>query len=113
MTAVERKLVDADAGLLRLLHPPFARSTPNPGYIQAYPPGVRENGGQYAHAAVWALMAQAELRDSAGAWRSWRRLSPAHRAADAQQGPRHELEPYAIAGHIYSVPPDVGRGGWR
>ncbi|WP_326541903.1 GH36-type glycosyl hydrolase domain-containing protein [Pseudorhodoferax sp.] len=112
MAAVERELVDADAGLLRLLHPPFAQSTPNPGYIQAYPPGVRENGGQYAHAAVWALMAQAELGDSAGAWRSWRRLSPAHRAADAKQGPRYELEPYAMAGDIYSAPPYVGRGGW-
>jgi cyclic beta-1,2-glucan synthetase len=112
MAAVERELVDADAGLLRLLHPPFAQSTPSPGYIQAYPPGVRENGGQYAHAAVWALMAQAELGDSAGAWRSWRRLSPAHRAADAEQGPRYELEPYAMAGDIYSAPPYVGRGGW-
>lgn len=112
MAAVERELVDADAGLLRLLHPPFAQSTPSPGYIQAYPPGVRENGGQYAHAAVWALMAQAELGDSAGAWRSWRRLSPAHRAADAEQGPRYELEPYAMAGDIYGAPPYVGRGGW-
>jgi cyclic beta-1,2-glucan synthetase len=112
MAAVQTELVDADAGLLRLLHPPFAQSMPNPGYIQAYPPGVRENGGQYAHAAVWALMAQAELGDSAGAWRSWRGLSPAHRTADAVQGPQYELEPYVMAGDIYSVPPYVGRGGW-
>ncbi|KQP08869.1 GH36-type glycosyl hydrolase domain-containing protein [Pseudorhodoferax sp. Leaf265] len=112
MAAVEAELVDADAGLLRLLHPPFAQSTPNPGYIQAYPPGVRENGGQYAHAAVWALMAQAELGDSAAAWRSWRGLSAAHRAADAERGPPYELEPYVMAGDIYSAPPYVGRGGW-
>ncbi|KQP35855.1 GH36-type glycosyl hydrolase domain-containing protein [Pseudorhodoferax sp. Leaf274] len=112
MAAVQARLVDSDAGLLRLLDPPFAQSEPSPGYIQAYPPGVRENGGQYAHAAVWALMAQATQGDSAAAWRSWRGLSPAHRAAHAEQGPRYELEPYVMAGDIYSAPPYVGRGGW-
>ena len=112
MAAVRTQLTDTDAGLLRLLHPPFENATPNPGYIQAYPPGVRENGGQYAHAAVWALIAQAQSGDMAGAWRSWRGLSPAHRSADPARGPLYELEPYVMAGDIFSAPPYVGRGGW-
>ncbi|HVR54758.1 MAG TPA: hypothetical protein VMS38_33855, partial [Pseudorhodoferax sp.] len=112
MAAVRTQLTDTEAGLLRLLHPPFENATPNPGYIQAYPPGVRENGGQYAHAAVWALMAQAQLGDTAAAWHSWRGLSPAHRSADPGRGPAYELEPYVMAGDIFSAPPYVGRGGW-
>ena len=63
MAALEEQLVDREAGLLKLLDPPLARAEPSAGYIQAYPPGVRENGGQYSHAGVWALMAQAERGD--------------------------------------------------
>ena len=87
-------------------------SANNPGYIQAYPPGVRENGGQYSHAGVWALMAQALSGDTEGAWRSFEDLSPAHRSANPDRGPAYELEPYVIAGDVYSAPPYVGRGGW-
>ena len=112
MAAVSTQLTDAEAGLLRLLHPPLAHAVHNPGYIQAYPPGVRENGGQYAHAAVWALMAQAQQGDTDAAWRSWQGLSPAHRAQHPVHGPRYELEPYVMAGDIFSAPPYVGRGGW-
>ena len=112
IASMNRELVDADAGLLRLLDPPFARSENNPGYIQAYPPGVRENGGQYSHAAVWAMMAQAETGDAEAAWESFKALSPAHRSAHPTRGPQYELEPYVMAGDIYGAPPYVGRGGW-
>jgi len=112
MAAVQARLVDAGVGLVRLLDPPFEHARPSAGYIQAYPPGVRENGGQYTHAAVWALMAQAALGHAAEAWQSFTFISPAHRAADAHFGPAYGLEPYVVAGDIYSQPPWVGRGGW-
>ena len=112
MRAMNRELIDRDAGLLRLLTPPFSKSENNPGYIQAYPPGVRENGGQYAHAAVWAMMAQAKTGDAEGAWESFKSLSPAHRHVDPKRGPLYELEPYVMAGDIYGAAPYVGRGGW-
>ncbi|MES2633031.1 MAG: glucoamylase family protein [Pseudomonadota bacterium] len=112
MASMDRELLDRDAGLLHLLHPPLQHSANNPGYIQAYPPGVRENGGQYSHAAVWALMAQALHGDVEGAWRSFAWLSPAHRSADAAQAAVYELEPYVMPGDIYGSPPYTGRGGW-
>lgn len=112
LQAIKRELLDADAGLLRLLHPPLAHSANNPGYIQAYPPGVRENGGQYSHAGVWALMAQAQTGDAEAAWDSFKALSPAHRSAHPERGPRYELEPYVMAGDVYSAEPYAGRGGW-
>jgi cyclic beta-1,2-glucan synthetase len=105
-------LHDARLGLMRLLDPPLAHSPNNPGYIQAYPPGVRENGGQYAHAAVWALMAQALHGDVEGAWRTFEGLSPAHRARHPERGPLYEIEPYVMAGDTYSAAPYAGRGGW-
>jgi cyclic beta-1,2-glucan synthetase len=112
MQSLEAQLHDEPAGLLRLLYPPLAHSANNPGYIQAYPPGVRENGGQYSHAAVWALMAQALTGDVASAWQSFEGLSPAHRAEHPVRGPAYELEPYVMAGDIYGAAPYVGRGGW-
>jgi cyclic beta-1,2-glucan synthetase len=112
LQAMNRELMDRDAGLIRLLHPPFASSENNPGYIQAYPPGVRENGGQYSHAGVWAMMAQAGTGDAEAAWESFKALSPAHRSAHPEHGPLYELEPYVMAGDIYSAAPYTGRGGW-
>lgn len=119
MAAVEEHLADHEAGLLKLLDPPLAHSIPSAGYIQAYPPGVRENGGQYAHAGVWALMAQAELARRGGgtragdiAWRYFTWLNPAHRARHLVQGAAYGIEPYVMAGDIYTQPPYVGRGGW-
>ncbi|MGJ7569010.1 GH36-type glycosyl hydrolase domain-containing protein [Variovorax sp. RB2P76] len=112
MASVKKLLHDEPAGLLRLLTPPFANSTNNPGYIQAYPPGVRENGGQYSHGAVWALMAQALQGDHDAAWQSFEGLSPAHRARHPERGPVYELEPYVMAGDVYGAAPYVGRGGW-
>jgi cyclic beta-1,2-glucan synthetase len=119
MAAVQTHLVDPAAGLIRLLDPPLVHAEPSAGYIQAYPPGVRENGGQYTHAGVWALMAQAQrTRDPACQadadlpYRYFTCLSPAHRAAHPDYGAVYGLEPYVVAGDVYSQPPYVGRGGW-
>jgi cyclic beta-1,2-glucan synthetase len=126
LEAVEKNLVDHDAGLIKLLDPPLVLATPSAGYIQAYPPGVRENGGQYSHGAVWALMAHTELakslsnldlpgghsKHSDAAYRYFTYLSPAHRASHPTHGAAYGIEPYVMAGDIYSQPPYVGRGGW-
>ena len=120
MACAEALLADTDHGLLRLLDPPLVHAQPSAGYIQAYPPGVRENGGQYTHGAVWALLAQAELArrtpDDRAAqdrvYRDFTWLSPAHRAVHPVWGPAYGLEPYAVAGDVCSQPPYTGRGGW-
>ncbi|WP_291010617.1 glucoamylase family protein [Hydrogenophaga sp.] len=120
MDAVETQLVDAENGLIRLLDPPLQHASPSAGYIQAYPPGVRENGGQYAHAGVWALMAAAQvaLHEHGNTfvrntpYRYFTYLSPAHRAAHPQWRSAYGLEPYALAADVYSAPPYTGRGGW-
>ncbi len=120
MAALEAYLVDPQAGLIKLLDPPLAHAVPSAGYIQAYPPGVRENGGQYSHAGVWALMAQAEMakqqphaREATDTpYRYFTYLSPAHRASNPVRGPVYGIEPYVMAGDVYSQPPYVGSGGW-
>nr|MDQ6882193.1 hypothetical protein [Pseudomonadota bacterium] len=112
LAAVKRQLFDPQSGLLLLLTPPLQHSQNNPGYIQAYPPGVRENGGQYSHAAVWGLMAQALTGDFEGAWESFRAVSPAHRSNRPERAAVYELEPYVTAGDIYGATPYRGRGGW-
>jgi len=112
MASAQRLLMGEPGGLVRLLDPPLAHAQPSAGYIQAYPPGVRENGGQYNHAGVWALMAQVALGQGDAAWQTFERLSPAHRAAHPQRGPAYALEPYAMAADVYTQPPYVGRGGW-
>ena len=120
LLAVENHLADHQAGLTRLLNPPLEHAVPSAGYIQAYPPGVRENGGQYSHAGVWAVMAQAEFAQTTGGsdgaadipYRTFTWLSPAHRSAHPDYGSVYGLEPYVMAGDIYSQPPYVGRGGW-
>ncbi len=119
MASVEARLVDQDAGLIRLLTPPLKLADPSAGYIQAYPPGVRENGGQYSHGAVWALMAQANLAlkrggtvDGSTVYRYFKYLSPAHRSIHPKHGSDYEIEPYVMAGDVYSCPPYTGRGGW-
>ena len=112
MASAATLLADPEHDLLRLLAPPLQHAEPSAGYIQAYPPGVRENGGQYNHGAVWAVMAFAQLGQADAAWRTWRALSPAHRAAHPTLGPLYGLEPYAVAADVYSEPPYTGRGGW-
>ncbi|MBP6251201.1 MAG: carbohydrate-binding protein [Rubrivivax sp.] len=120
LASVQEHLVDHEAGLIRLLHPPLAHAVPSAGYIQAYPPGVRENGGQYSHGGVWALMAQAEFAqahpgegvEADSAYRSFTYLSPAHRTRHPTQGAAYGIEPYVMAGDVYTQAPYVGRGGW-
>jgi len=124
LAAVDAHLVDHEAGLIKLLDPPLQHALPSAGYIQAYPPGVRENGGQYSHAGIWALMAQArfqatlaksspaEVPDPDVAYRYFQYLSPAHRSRHATMGPAYGTEPYVVAGDVYTQAPYVGRGGW-
>ena len=112
MDSARTLLWDPAWRLMRLLHPPLAQARPDAGYIQAYPPGIRENGGQYNHAGVWALMAFAQQGDADWTWRMFEALSPAHRSRDPVLGPVYALEPYVVAGDIYSQPPWAGRGGW-
>ena len=112
MKALDSHLVDREAGLLKLLTPALDAAVPSAGYIQAYPKGVRENGGQYSHAGVWALIAQAMSGNAAQAWDYFKHLSPAHRSADPQQVDAYAIEPYVMAGDVYTEAPYVGRGGW-
>jgi cyclic beta-1,2-glucan synthetase len=95
-----------------LLDTPFDTSNPSPGYIQGYVPGVRENGGQYTHAAVWAAMAFAALGDADRAWQLFELLSPVSHAVDAAQVATYKVEPYVIAGDVYANAAHAGRGGW-
>ncbi|MGZ6143444.1 MAG: GH36-type glycosyl hydrolase domain-containing protein, partial [Myxococcales bacterium] len=106
------QLVREEDRLVLLLTPPFDNTPHNPGYIRAYPPGVRENGGQYTHAATWLGFAHAALGDGAGAERIFRLLNPALRTGTAAEAERYRTEPYVLAGDVYGAPPWVGRGGW-
>jgi cellobiose phosphorylase len=98
--------------VVQLLDPPFDRSVPSPGYIQGYLPGVRENGGQYTHAAVWVAMAFAGLGDAQRAWELFTMLNPIRHADSAPAIARYKVEPYVIASDVYAMPPHTGRGGW-
>jgi len=112
MDALERQLVRPDAALVRLLTPPFDRAEPNPGYIKGYVPGVRENGGQYTHAAVWAGMAYASMGDAQRAWQLYEMLAPINHAASAAAIARYKTEPYVMASDVYACAQHLGRGGW-
>jgi cyclic beta-1,2-glucan synthetase len=112
LAAAERELVSEDERLIRLLWPPFHHTLRDPGYIKAYPPGVRENGGQYSHAAAWRGHALAALGDGDGAWRIFDLLNPIRRCRSRTDLERYRAEPYVLAADIASVAPHVGRGGW-
>jgi cyclic beta-1,2-glucan synthetase len=112
MDSLDDRLVDPAARLVKLLAPPFDTGKPSPGYIQGYVPGVRENGGQYTHAAVWAAMAFAALGDSGRAWKLFALLNPVSHALDAAQVATYKVEPYVVAGDVYANAAHVGRGGW-
>jgi cellobiose phosphorylase len=112
MASLDTHLVRRDAGLIQLLDPPFDRTAQDPGYIRGYVPGVRENGGQYTHAAIWATMAFARLGDGEKAWELLRMISPVNHAADPDAVARYKVEPYVVAADVYAVEPHVGRGGW-
>ena len=111
-TAVRTSLVARGSQILLLLHPPFDRSAQDPGYIKGYPPGVRENGGQYTHAAVWIVMALARLGSGDEAAEFFHMLNPVNHGRTAADVARYKTEPYVMAGDVYARPPHAGRGGW-
>ena len=112
MASLDHHLVKRDVGLIQLLEPPFDRISKDPGYIRGYVPGVRENGGQYTHAAIWAAMAFAKLGDGERAWELARMINPIQHSLDAQAMDRYKVEPYVLAADVYAVAPHTGRGGW-
>jgi cyclic beta-1,2-glucan synthetase len=107
-----RQLVRPDDGVVLLFTPPFDHSTPSPGYIKGYPPGVRENGGQYTHAALWMAMAMARKGDGERAVQLLRMLNPVEHARDAEGVWHYGVEPYVVAADVYRLPGRVGQGGW-
>jgi cyclic beta-1,2-glucan synthetase len=112
MAAVEKWLVKDDERLVLLFTPPFEKGPLQPGYIKGYVPGIRENGGQYTHAALWVVQATALLGQGTRAMELVDLLNPIHHAATPPLVDRYRVEPYVVAGDIYGAPPHVGRGGW-
>ena len=112
MQALEKNLVSFEDGIVRLLWPPFANTALEPGYIKGYLPGVRENGGQYTHGAIWAVWAYAQMGLGDMAWRLLYLLNPIQHSGTPMGKDRYKAEPYVLAADVYSVPPLVGRGGW-
>ena len=112
MDAVYARLVQHDHALIQLLDPPFDTSDMDPGYIKGYVPGVRENGGQYTHAAIWATMAFAALGNNQRAWELLAMINPVNHAKSAADVAIYKVEPYVIAADVYAVSPHAGRGGW-
>ncbi len=101
MNAVMSKLVDEDLGIIRLFTPAFSRTPHNPGYIKGYPPGVRENGGQYTHAATWVVLALAKLGRSEDAWKCFSMLSPVNHALNREASETYRVEPYVVTADVY------------
>lgn len=112
MESMYKRLVRKDDGIVLLLDPPFDHSTLNPGYIKGYVPGVRENGGQYTHGAIWTAMAFAEMGDVERAWEIFAMINPIHHGSTKDQIEKYRVEPYVVAADVYGVQPHVGRGGW-
>jgi cyclic beta-1,2-glucan synthetase len=112
MESVFAHLVRKDDGLSLLLTPPFDHMSPSPGYIQGYVPGVRENGAQYTHAALWTVLAVARLGDGDRAMELYSMLNPVNKSRTAADTARYRVEPYVVAADIYSNPAHCGRGGW-
>jgi cyclic beta-1,2-glucan synthetase len=112
MSALDQELVHRDERLHLLLTPPFDHTALEPGYIKGYLPGVRENGGQYTHAAIWSIVAWTMLGDGDRAATIFSLLNPINHSANAAAVTRYKVEPYVVAGDVYSQAPHVGRGGW-
>jgi len=112
MESLHRHLVHADTRIVQLLAPPFDTSKPSPGYIQGYVPGVRENGGQYTHAATWVAWAFAQLGDGNRAVELFDLLNPINHSDNVEKAEKYRVEPYVISADVYSVAPHIGRGGW-
>jgi cyclic beta-1,2-glucan synthetase len=112
MASMTQHLVRPDPGLALLFAPPFDRTPLDPGYIKGYPPGLRENGGQYSHAAMWAILAHARLGAGDAAHGLFAMLNPINHALTPAEAERYKVEPYVVAADVYSTPPHTGRGGW-
>ena len=112
MNAVDQRLVRRNAKLIQLFDPPFDKSALNPGYIKGYIPGVRENGGQYTHGAIWTVMAFALMGENERAWELFSLLNPIHHGGTPKQIATYKVEPYVVAADVYAVAPHTGRGGW-
>ncbi len=112
MQSMYERLVRADDALIQLLDPPFDKSDLDPGYIKGYVPGVRENGGQYTHGAIWAAMAFAALGDNKRAWELTTMINPANHGNSPESIATYKVEPYVMAADVYAVAPHTGRGGW-
>ncbi|AHL76298.1 glycosyl transferase [Stutzerimonas stutzeri] len=112
MTSVQQHLIREDDALALLFIPPFDKTQKEPGYIKGYPAGLRENGGQYSHAAMWAMFAFAKLGDGNAACRMFTLLNPINHARTSEQSQRYKVEPYVVAADVYGVAPHNGRGGW-
>jgi cyclic beta-1,2-glucan synthetase len=112
IASVMERLVKWDERLILLFTPPFDKTPRDPGYIKGYLPGIRENGGQYTHAALWTIWAMVQLGDGDQADTLFRLINPIYRADTAEKATHYQVEPYVIAADVYSVPPHTGRGGW-
>ena len=112
MAAVDEQLIRRDDSLALLFTPPFDRTSLDPGYVKGYPPGLRENGGQYTHAAAWAVIAFARQGQADKAVELFSLLNPINRTSTRTAVRRYKVEPYCVAADVYSVAPHIGRGGW-
>ena len=112
MESVAGRLVREEDQLLLLFSPPFDETPLDPGYIKGYPPGIRENGGQYTHAAIWSVMAFAQLGEGDKSFHLFDLLNPIRHASRRASAHRYKVEPYVVAADVYSAPSNVGRGGW-
>lgn len=112
MDSLHQHLVRTDIGIVQLLNPPFDKSDLNPGYIKGYVPGVRENGGQYTHSAIWAAIAFSILEDARRAWQILTMINPVNHATSPEEVAEYKVEPYVVAADVYAIAPHTGRGGW-
>ena len=112
MESLENHLVDKEIGIIKLLDPPFEKSKLEPGYIKAYLPGTRENGGQYTHAATWTIIAQTMLNLNDKAYENFRMINPIEHARTKDESSKYKVEPYVIAADVYGQGNLAGRGGW-
>ncbi|MBI1291461.1 glycosyl transferase [bacterium] len=112
MASLDRRLIDGENALALLFTPPFDKTPRDPGYIKGYPPGLRENGGQYSHAAMWAILAFARLGQSEKAHALFSLINPINHALSPDAAGIYKVEPYVVAADVYSVAPHAGRGGW-
>ncbi len=112
LASLDKYLVKRGAGLIQLLDPPFNNSTLEPGYIKGYLPGVRENGGQYTHAAIWSVMAFAQAGNAQKTYELLQLINPVNHGRTAAEIAVYKTEPYVMAGDVYGVQPHTGRGGW-